>query len=627
MADPAVFQSAPAIDGGRSATGVIWWCGHHRFNPRPPSMAGDPPARNAPPEGQVVSIRARHRWRAIRRHGVCAARVFVGFNPRPPSMAGDPGGAQAQQARQGGVSIRARHRWRAIPAASNTTGVSSLFQSAPAIDGGRSRAGAGRRAAARSFNPRPPSMAGDPHCSADLYAFYRVSIRARHRWRAIRQTSQIGVCKPRFQSAPAIDGGRSWINVRTGATVTCFNPRPPSMAGDPTCSARSGMRSMFQSAPAIDGGRSPISARSMATDACFNPRPPSMAGDPGARYDFPARQPVSIRARHRWRAIPAAARNLDAGAGVSIRARHRWRAIPEAGREAFTVLMFQSAPAIDGGRSSTRTAAAALCRRFQSAPAIDGGRSSVVAAAHHVASLFQSAPAIDGGRSCTARRRPRTLQRVSIRARHRWRAIHAEADRRRRYRCCFNPRPPSMAGDPLSDGAARRRAASFNPRPPSMAGDPDARGPAADKQRVSIRARHRWRAIRVLPGTSPGALRFQSAPAIDGGRSIREQVDHLLDGSVSIRARHRWRAIPATARPPLPAPPVSIRARHRWRAIRLPDFTSARNFEFQSAPAIDGGRSTARAPPLPRRLGFNPRPPSMAGDPLRAQFIVEQSHF
>jgi len=59
----------------------------------------------------------------------------------------------------------------------------------------------------------------------------------------------------------------------------------------------------------------------------------------------------------------------------------------------------------------------------------------------------------------------------------------------------FNPRPPSMAGDPGALYLLLVVAARFNPRPPSMAGDPAAHPPAQFGQHVSIRARHRWRAI------------------------------------------------------------------------------------------------------------------------------------
>jgi len=60
---------------------------------------------------------------------------------------------------------------------------------------------------------------------------------------------------------------------------------------------------------------------------------------------------------------------------------------------------------------------------------------------------FQSAPAIDGGRS-GAPTGNKGATYVSIRARHRWRAIQEFFLYLRARRACFNPRPPSMAGDP-----------------------------------------------------------------------------------------------------------------------------------------------------------------------------------
>ena len=181
--------------------------------------------------------------------------------------------------------------------------------------------------------------------------------------------------------------------------------------------------------------------------------------------------------------------------------------------------------------------------------------------------MFQSAPAIDGGRSRNSFSIYARVGPVSIRARHRWRAIRPERPRWL-FPARFNPRPPSMAGDPDIQACGCAATHRFNPRPPSMAGDPVPRLSSRPCACVSIRARHRWRAIPV-PGNP------ERAPC-----------------KVSIRARHRWRAIrptrPPTRHPPAcfnPRPPsmagdpphrsvlqsgcvVSIRARHRWRAIR-----------------------------------------------------------
>ena len=180
--------------------------------------------------------------------------------------------------------------------------------------------------------------------------------------------------------------------------------------------------------------------------------------------------------------------------------------------------MFQSAPAIDGGRSR-QAPAQSCCVEWVSIRARHRWR-----AIRHSQCLsaspsgFQSAPAIDGGRSMRTLRHIEGNRRVSIRARHRWRAIPRPL--RRGWRMLgFNPRPPSMAGDPVSPHGQHQPGA------------------------VSIRARHRWRAILACVIRGDFRCKFQSAPAIDGGRSPQADEALPLLGGVSIRARHRWRAI------------------------------------------------------------------------------------
>ena len=419
---PVQFQSAPAITGGRSN-------GHHArliarrcFNPRPPSLAGDPDLDPPALHVRRVSIRARHHWRAIR--------------ARP-----------ARRSWPGSVSIRARHHWRAIQWSSRSAHCPTLFQSAPAITGGRSAQPDRASHTRLCFNPRPPSLAGDPTSDMLKGEPLPVSIRARHHWRAIpRRRRLVG-----HQGGVSIRARHHWRAIRA--------PRPPQLrSADVSIRARHHWRAiqhsmaprqardMFQSAPAITGGRSPHWLCADLTSSSFNPRPPSLAGDPGG---------------------------LEIGAvvvGVSIRARHHWRAIRPASTQWTLSGMFQSAPAITGGRSRARAAGAKGCG-------------------------------------------------------------------------CFNPRPPSLAGDP---------------------GDDPRHSPAIG---VSIRARHHWRAIRAALAMTHG---------------IR---------TVSIRARHHWRAIPRRAR--------------RNCARRM----------FQSAPAITGGRSPHHRRFLNERTSFNPRPPSLAGDP------------
>ena len=155
------------------------------------------------------------------------------------------------------VSIRARHHWRAILSTCSPWPAMMVFQSAPAITGGRSGRELGRKAHPIGFNPRPPSLAGDPTVAG--------LVRSSHEGFNPRPPSLAG--------DPA--AGRSgWIN------FIGFNPRPPSLAGDPGV---------------------PTCARQLK--GCFNPRPPSLAGDPCRNRNDRNHRMVSIRARHHWRAI------------------------------------------------------------------------------------------------------------------------------------------------------------------------------------------------------------------------------------------------------------------------------------------------------------------------------------
>ena len=232
-----------------------------------------------------------------------------------------------------------------------------------------------------------------------------------------------------------------------------------------------------------------------------------------------------------------------------------------------------------------------------------------------------------------------------------------------RQRACFNPRPPLLAGDA---GRPRQRTPPrhvsirarhcwramptqafyksqphrFNPRPPLLAGDAATRSQAAYPQPVSIRARHCWRAMRqrshcLAPpinvsirarhcwramlfqrDASPCACSFQSAPAIAGGRCDHRPpaVDNpdcfnprppLLAGD----ARASWRARPwrrrFNPRPPLLAGDANVLAA-----------ADRGHTEFQSAPAIAGGRCSRTPCVTPGAARFNPRPPLLAGDAL-----------
>ena len=202
-----------------------------------------------------------------------------------------------------------------------------MFQSAPAIAGGRSRVADLLFPAGSEFQSAPAIAGGRSVTEMLAPATIRVSIRARHRWRAFLVSSGLSRTAFTFQSAPAIAGGRSVLG-----------------------QWRSIIDLLFQSAPAIAGGRCIVSRVLGALGLGFNPRPPSLAGVARNCQAFEGVSPVSIRARHRWRALRCYGKLLHTCLAVSIRARHRWRALhAQMGRRARSQ-GFQSAPAIAGGR-------------------------------------------------------------------------------------------------------------------------------------------------------------------------------------------------------------------------------------------------------------------------------------
>ena len=179
------------------------------------------------------------------------------------------------------------------------------FQSAPAIAGGRIQTTQGHKRRSQ-----------------------RVSIRARHCWRANPEISGGLTTISEFQSAPAIAGGR---------IATCRWAMPAI--------------EWFQSAPAIAGGRIwRVGWQCSMPRPCFNPRPPLLAGESDTVEYCYLDGAVSIRARHCWRANPWLKTPSSPMASVSIRARHCWRANLHLVATATSAALFQSAPAIAGGR-------------------------------------------------------------------------------------------------------------------------------------------------------------------------------------------------------------------------------------------------------------------------------------
>ncbi len=225
------FQSAPAIAGGRCAGLVVPQRAQdvsirarHCWRAMLPGRPGRLPC---PP----VSIRARHCWRAMPCGGCRCRHRCVCFNPRPPLLAGD--------APHGPVGVN----------------VGMKFQSAPAIAGGRCCAAGSRAAPSTSFNPRPPLLAGDAPVITHSPHHHKVSIRARHCWRAMLVQHRVDFALGEFQSAPAIAGGRCVGDLgAVWRTPVSIRARHCWRAMRPAPGARTST-GQFQSAPAIAGGR------------------------------------------------------------------------------------------------------------------------------------------------------------------------------------------------------------------------------------------------------------------------------------------------------------------------------------------------------------------------------------
>ena len=178
------------------------------------------------------------------------------------------------------------------------------------------------------FNPRPPLLAGESTLHDVRQQQLKVSIHARHCWRA---------------------------NPSRGVLTFCFllrfNPRPPLLAGE------SGPRPGWRATGLVS-----IHARH-----CWRANPRTA---PSARR-FPW---VSIHARHCWRANPVLPWQEADSLQVSIHARHCWRANPTTRRGSRPTTWFQSTPAIAGGRIPQNPRSNKLVIEFQSTPAIAGGR-------------------------------------------------------------------------------------------------------------------------------------------------------------------------------------------------------------------------------------------------------------
>ena len=250
-----------------------------------------------------------------------------------------------------------------------------MFQSTPAITGGRDESS---------------------------YAFIislRVSIHARHYWRA-RPSARSAPCAcASFQSTPAITGGRDVDSIVTD---------PP--------------YGLFQSTPAITGGRDPLICRSALWPSWFQSTPAITGGRDAGRVAVQQRRTVSIHARHYWRARPLA---------EQADRQHR---------------LFQSTPAITGGRDSAIRRLLVLAQCFNPRPPLLAGETPADIFYSLIGKMFQSTPAITGGRdSSTFGFR---VGRLSFNPRPPLLAGETGLiDAQHLHKAGFNPRPPLLAGE------------------------------------------------------------------------------------------------------------------------------------------------------------------------------------
>ena len=174
------------------------------------------------------------------------------------------------------------------------------FQSTPVIADGRTSDAPGPRQWARSFNPRPSSLTGEP----------------------------IGPCRAgevtkSFNPRPSSLTGEPFRGSSSTVMPTSFNPRPSSLTGEPIPQCQQILMVTFQSTPVIADGRTmtvlldprnkivfqstPVIADGRTIDRAssarciqrFNPRPSSLTGEPRALHRLPVGSAVSIHARHR----------------------------------------------------------------------------------------------------------------------------------------------------------------------------------------------------------------------------------------------------------------------------------------------------------------------------------------
>ena len=183
-----------------------------------------------------------------------------------------------------------------------------------------------------------------------------------------------------------------------------------------------------------------------------------------------------------------------------------------------------------------------------------------------------------------------SLKRVSIHTRPRGRVMPPLRGRRPHHPRCFNPHPPSRAGDAgyvfFSIGTGGTR---FNPHPPSRAGDASGQAQFGHGQLVSLHTRPRGRVMRPwFPPARAARYRFNPHPPSRAG-DARVPVLSMPTFSVSIHTRPRGRVMHAIDGLVAWGPPVSIHTRPRGRVMHRGIVPSEYQAKFQSTPALAGG--------------------------------------
>ena len=159
----------------------------------------------------------------------------------------------------------------------------------------------------------------------------------------------------------------------SGGIHACFNPRPPLLAGETWANTRPAPARKFQSTPAITGGRDVNTKVGILLRQCFNPRPPLLAGETSQcaaylldRGGFNPRPPLLAGETE-----VVADAVLDVA--VSIHARHYWRARRSVARPWARARCFNPRPPLLAGETRAK-ASCLILALFQSTPAITGGR-------------------------------------------------------------------------------------------------------------------------------------------------------------------------------------------------------------------------------------------------------------